>query len=56
MKSGFIPFRTPDTPDAADQAKEYCKSRGLTAADVQICRRDRCVLVEVKRDGATIKV
>ena len=56
MKQGFIPFRTPDTPDAADRAKEFCRARGLTPNDVKIVRRGNEVMVEVKRDGAKIKV
>lgn len=56
MKPGFIPFRTPDTDDAVDDAKAFCKSRGLTPADVKICKRNGEILIEVKRDGAKLKV
>lgn len=56
MKPGFIPFRTPDADDAAERAKEFCKTRGLSPADVKIVRRNGEVMVEVKRDGAKIKV
>lgn len=56
MKPGDEPFATPDAPDAVDRAKEFCKSRKLTADDVKIVRRDGMVRVVVKRDGATCRV
>lgn len=52
MKPGDIPFKTPDVPEAADMAKDFCRTRGLTPADVKICRRNGEVMVEVKRYGA----
>lgn len=50
MKPDFIPWRTPDAGDAADRAKEFCRTRGLTPADVKIVRRDGEVMVVVKRE------
>ncbi len=56
MKVGFEPYRTTDNGGAADRAKEFCKSRGLTPKDVKIVRRDGFVRVVVIRDGAKCKV
>ena len=56
MNVGFIPFRIPDGTDAAERAKDFCKTRGLTPNDVKIVRRNGEVMVEVKRDGAKIKI
>lgn len=50
MKPGFEPFRTPDTPDAADQAKAFCVSRGLTPDMVKIVRSGGYVRVIVKKE------
>jgi len=49
MPPNFIPYRTPDEPDAATLAKEFCRTRGLTPDDVKIVRRDGEVMVVVKR-------
>ena len=48
MNPGFVPFRTDDGPNAADEARSFCKSRGLTSEQVKIVRRDGAVEVEVK--------
>jgi len=56
MNVGFEPFQTPDAEDAAEQAKSFCKSRGLTPRDCKIVRRDGRVMVVITRDGAKIKV
>ena len=50
MPVGFIPWRTPDAPDAADRAKEFCRTRGLTANDVKLRRVDGEVIVEVIKE------
>ena len=49
MPPGFVPYWTPDTPDAPDKAKEFCRTRGLTPNDVKIVRKDGKVKVVVKR-------
>lgn len=49
MPPGFIPYRTPDDDTAAERAKDFCRTRGLTPADVKIVRRGDEVIVEVKR-------
>lgn len=49
MKPGFVPFWTDDTPTAPDEARAFCKSRGLTPDQVKIVRRDGAVMVEVKK-------
>ena len=56
LKLGFEPFKTPDADDAADMAKEFCLTRGLTPKDVKIVRRDGYVRVVVIREGAKCKV
>lgn len=56
VKVGDEPFSIPDAQDAADRAKAFCISRGLTSNDVKIVRADGKVKVVVKRDGAKIKV
>ena len=56
MNRGFEPYVTPDDDGAADRAKDFCKSRGLTPKDVKIVRRDGRVRVVVIRDGARCKV
>jgi hypothetical protein len=50
MKVGFIPFRTDDGPNAATEAREFCKTRGLTSDQVKIVRRNGRVEIEVKRE------
>lgn len=56
MKPGDEPFKIPDSDDAAERAKAFCKSRGLTPRDCKIVRRDGHVRVVITRDGAKIKV
>ena len=48
MSPGFIPYRTDDGPNAADDAREFCKTRGLSSDQVKIVRRNGRVEVEVK--------
>jgi len=55
MKPGFIPWRTPDAPDAADRAKEFCSTRGLTPSEVKIVRRDGEVMVVIIK-GCKLRV
>lgn len=54
MKVGDIPYFTPDDDTGADRAKEFCKARGLTSADVKIIRRNGNVVVEVRKNGVRI--
>jgi len=53
MNPGFIPFWTPETDTAADQARDFCKSRGLSSDDARIIRREvyreTRICVEIKR-------
>lgn len=56
MKPGDEPFKIPDSEDAADRAKAFCMSRGLTPKDVKITRKDGFVRVVVIREGAKCKV
>lgn len=56
LKPGDEPFRTQDAPDAADMAKDFCRTRELTPKDVKIVRRDGYVRVVVIREGAKCKV
>jgi ribosomal protein L36 len=49
MTPGFIPWRTPDAPDAADRAKEFCRTRKLTPATAKIVRRDGEVMVVITK-------
>jgi len=56
LTPGDEPFRTPDDEGAAERAKAFCKSRGLTPKDVKIVRRDGYVRVIVIRRGAVCKV
>jgi hypothetical protein len=53
MTPGFIPFRTPDSDTAANDARAFCKSRGLTQDDARIIRREingeMMICVEIKR-------
>jgi hypothetical protein len=48
MIAGDVPFKTPDGPDAANEAREFCRSRGLTSEQVKIVRRGGVVEVVVK--------
>ena len=48
MNPGFVPFFTDDGPDAADQARDFCKTRGLTSDQVKIVGRNGRVEIEVK--------
>lgn len=50
MPPGFVPFWISDGPDAAEQAKEFCRTRGLGSSDVKIVREDGAVKVVVKRE------
>lgn len=50
MQPDFIPWQTPDAPDAVDRAKEFCNTRGLTNRDVKLVRRDGMVCVVVIRE------
>lgn len=50
MQPGFEPYVTPDDDKAADRAKEFCKTRGLTPNDVKIVRRDGHVRIVVKKE------
>lgn len=58
MKPGDIIFWTPDTITAADEARHFCKSRGLTSTDARIIRREiygeTRICVEVKRLGVRL--
>lgn len=38
IEVGTILFWTPDDATAPDQARDFCKTRGLTAQDVKILR------------------
>lgn len=53
IKPGTVIYWTDEAPDAPDKAREFCRSRGLTADDVRIVKRrhgdDMMVMVEVKR-------
>ena len=48
MNPGFVPFWTDDGPDAPAQARDFCKTRGLTSDQVKIVRRNGRVEIEVK--------
>jgi hypothetical protein len=48
MNAGDVPFKTPDGPDAPAEAREFCRSRGLTSDQVKIVRRNGVVEVVVK--------
>jgi hypothetical protein len=50
MKVGFVPFWTEDGPNAATEARDFCKPRGLTSDQVKIVRRNGRVEIEVKRE------
>ena len=50
MPPGFVPFWISDGPDAAEQAKEFCRSRGLGSNYVKIVREDGAVKVVVKKE------
>ena len=50
MKVGFVPFWTEDGPNAATEARDFCKARGLTSDQVKIVRRNGRVEIEVKRE------
>ena len=50
MQPGTVPFWVSDSEDAIDRAKDYCRTRGLTPADVKIVKRDGAVMVVVKRE------
>lgn len=57
MNKGFEPFLTPFSDDAASQAIEFCKTRGLTNNDVKIVKgKDGFVRVVVVRDNVKIKI
>ena len=53
MKPSDVIYWTDDAPDAPDKAREFCKSRGLTAEDVRLIKRmhgdSKMVMVEVRR-------
>ena len=53
MNPGFIPFWTPETDTAADAARDFCKTRGLSSDDARIIRREihkeTRICVEIKR-------
>jgi hypothetical protein len=50
MKVGFVPFWTDDGPNAATEARDFCKTRGLTSDQVKIVRRNGRVEIEVKKE------
>ena len=52
MRIGDIPYHTPFDDGAADRAREFCRTRKLTADDVKITNKDGMVSVVVKRNGA----
>lgn len=53
MTPGFIPFWTTDSDTAADDARAFCRSRGLSSDDARIVRREINgevrICVEIKR-------
>lgn len=54
MNIGFEPFVTPFNETAIDDAKEFIRSRGLTARDVKLQKRDDQVRVVVIRNGVKL--
>lgn len=55
MQVGDEPYKTPDDADAAERAKAFCGSRGLTPKDAKIVRRAGFVRVIITRNGVKIK-
>ena len=54
IKEGDVLFWTPDAPDAADKARAFTRSRGLTADDVKLVKRThegRAMVMVIARDG-----
>ena len=60
MSPGAIPFWTPETDTAADQARDFCKSRGLSSEDARIIRREvnggKRICVEIKKAASVLKL
>lgn len=56
MKPGDVIYWTDDTPQGPDLARAWCKTRGLSADDVRLVKRQapilgrKMVMVEVKRE------
>jgi hypothetical protein len=50
VKPGSVPFSIDDSATAAEQARAFCVSRGLSVADVKIVRRDGKIEVEARRE------
>lgn len=53
-RPGDVIYWTPDGDGAADKARAFCRSRGLSGDDVRLVKRThaemgRMVMVEVKR-------
>lgn len=48
MKPGDIPFCAPDSPETEQQARDFCKTRGLNQDNARIVRRNGNVIVEIK--------
>jgi len=53
MKPGDVIYWTDDAPEGPDQARAFCKSRGLTSEDVRLVKRThgdrKMIMVEVRR-------
>jgi hypothetical protein len=53
MTPGFIPFWIPDSDTAPDEARAFCKSRGLSSEEARIIRRtiygETRICVEIKK-------
>lgn len=55
MQPGDVIFWTDDTPEGADEARAFCKSRGLTQEQARIVRREApsqgkvMIMVEIKQ-------
>ena len=54
IREGEVLFWTPDAPDAADLARTFTRSRGLTADDVKLVKRahnGRAMVMVIARAG-----
>lgn len=49
LKPGDVVYWTPADSGAADRAREFCRTRGLTGETARIVKREGRVEVEIKK-------
>lgn len=49
LATGDVVFSVPETPDAAERARDFCRTRGLTGETARIVKRLERIEVEIKK-------